>query len=194
VGKHETGYSRVEKDLYPTPRWVTEALLAHIDIAGLRIWECAAGEGQMAEVLKAAGANVFTSDIEARGYKLDAELDYVTGQAPDQRFNATITNPPFGPRGVLARLFVEAGLRRLPICPFLALLLAVDYDSGKTRQHLFRGCPYFAGKIVLTDRIVWFENPDPKKEAPKENHAWYLWSWNAIRGRPPVTLYAGKVR
>jgi hypothetical protein len=193
VGKHEVGFARVEKDLYRTPAWVIEALLEHIDIAGLRIWECAAGDGRMAEALKTAGASVYTSDIETRGYKLDAVFDFVAGQTPaPAHFDGIITNPPFGPRGTLARQFVEAGLRLMPTCPFLALLLAVDYDSGKTRKHLFRDCRHFAGKIVLTDRIVWFENPDPDKEAPKENHAWYLWSWNAIRARPPITLYAGK--
>ena len=26
MGKHETGYARVERDLYPTPHWVVSAL------------------------------------------------------------------------------------------------------------------------------------------------------------------------
>jgi hypothetical protein len=56
VGKHETGFARIERDFYPTPSWVVEALVEHIDLAGLRIWECAAGDGRMAEALKAAGA------------------------------------------------------------------------------------------------------------------------------------------
>ena len=33
MGKHEASYARVERDLYPTREtWVTEALLAHIEM------------------------------------------------------------------------------------------------------------------------------------------------------------------
>jgi hypothetical protein len=191
VGKHETGYERVEKDLYPTPSWATQALLEHIDVAGLRVWECAAGNGQMAEVLKAAGASVYTSDIEARDYNLDAVLDFVAGQMPTaEHFDGLITNPPFGFRGKLAEQFIRVGLRRIAFCPFMALLLPVDFDSAVTRRQLFGGCPHYAGKIVLTKRVTWFSNPDPHRERPKENSAWFLWDRNVIRGRPPVVLYA----
>ena len=57
-----------------------------------------------------------------------------------------------------------------------ALLLSVDFDSGVTRRHLFAESPAFLGKITLLDRIVWYANPDPSKENPKENCAWFLWS------------------
>ena len=55
--------------------------------------------------------------------------------------------------------FIEAGLRQLPIGAILALLLPCDFDSGKTRARYFRDCPHFVGKIVLTQRVVWF-HPD----------------------------------
>jgi hypothetical protein len=72
----------------------------------------------------------------------------------------------------------------------MALLLPVDFDSAKTRMSLFGGSPHFAGKIILTKRIVWFSNPDSQRENPKENSAWFLWSRNVIRGRLPIVLYA----
>jgi hypothetical protein len=195
VGKHETGFARVERDHYPTPGWVvTEALAAHVDLADMRIWECACGNGQMAEALKAAGTSVYASDIENRGYVgLDAVLDFVAGQHPSTaRFSAIVTNPPFGPRGKLAEQFIETGLRQLADFGFMALLLPADFDSAKTRMRFFAGCQHFAGKIVLTQRIVWFANPD-KREAPKENNSWFLWSRNVIRGRPPLVLYAPRM-
>ena len=69
MGKHETSFARVERDLYPTPSWViSEALAQHVDLAGMRVWECACGNGQMAEALKAAGASVFASDVKDYGY------------------------------------------------------------------------------------------------------------------------------
>jgi hypothetical protein len=196
MGKHETGYARVERDHYPTPSWVvTEALAEHVDLAGMRVWECACGDGRMAEALKAAGASVNASDIENRGYiGSDALLDFVAGQHPSTaRFSAIVTNPPFGPRGKLAEQFIAVGLQQLTDFGFMALLLPVDFDSAKTRARFFAGCPHFAGKIILTKRIVWFANSDPQRENPKENSAWFLWNRTAIRGRAPIVRYAPKM-
>jgi hypothetical protein len=194
VGKHETGFARIERDHYPTPSWVVEALAAHVDLAGLRIWECACGDGRMAEALKAAGASVYASDVADYGYGgFDAALDFVAGQTPKvEHFDAIITNPPFGKRGKLAEQFIRTGLQQIAVCPFMVLLLPVDFDSAKTRMQLFAGCQHFAGKIILTRRVVWFPCLDVKgrQKAPKENSVWYLWSRNVIRGRLPVVLYA----
>ena len=190
MGKHETGYERVEKDLYPTPPWCIEALAEHVDLAGLEIWEPAAGSGQMAEALMAAGATVYATDIHRYGCKLDEVTDFTNGRRPRRRFDGIITNPPYGPRAKLAEKFVEIGLRHIAGGDgFLALLLPLDFDAAKTRTRFFAGCPHFAGRIILNRRIVWFANPD-KREAPKENHGWFIWSRSAIRGRQPVTLYA----
>jgi hypothetical protein len=191
VGKHETGYARIERDYYPTPSWVIEALAEHVNLGGMRIWECAAGDGRMAEALKAAGASVYATDVERRDYRLDATLDFVVAEVSEsEHFDGLVTNPPFGNRGKLAEQFIRVGLRQITFCPFMALLLPVDFDSAKTRMSLFGGCPHFAGKIILTKRIVWFTNPDPQRENPKENSSWFLWNRNAIRGRSPVVLYA----
>ncbi len=191
MGKHETSSERIERDFYPTPPWVVEALAEHIDLAGLHIWECAAGNGEMAEALKAAGASVYATDIKRRGYRLDAVVNFVAAEsAGPWAFDGLVTNPPFGPHGKLAEQFIKSGLQQIRCCPFIALLLPADFDSAKTRAQLFAGCPHFAGKIVLTKRIVWFANPDPQRENPKENSAWFLWSRNVIRSRLPVVLYA----
>jgi hypothetical protein len=193
VSKHESGFERVERDHYPTPGWCIAALGEHVDLAGLEIWEPAAGSGSMAEALKAAGASVYASDIHRYGCKLDAVLDFTTGHHPKKRFDGIITNPPYGARAKLAEKFIEIGLRHIASGDgFLALLLPVDFDAAKTRSHLFAGCPHFAGKIVLTRRIVWFAHPD-KRESPKENHGWFLWQRNPIRGRQPVVRYAPRL-
>jgi hypothetical protein len=46
VGKHEIGFARIERDFYPTPSWVVEALAEHVDLAGMRVWECADDDGR----------------------------------------------------------------------------------------------------------------------------------------------------
>jgi hypothetical protein len=193
MGKHEKGYARVERDLYPTPRWVIEALAEHVDLTGRVIWEFAAGKGQMAEALKAVGAaRVYCTDITDYGYPLDEIFDFTSTQEPKLGGDHDlITNSPFGPRGKLAEAFIEAGLRRQPRGGILALLLPIDFDSAKTRSHLFADCPHFIAKIVLRKRINWFERKDGKREAPKENHCWCRWQRSLLRiHRTPVILYS----
>ncbi len=68
MGKHETGYARVERDNYPTPAWVIDALAEHVHLRDRIVWECACGDGYMAEALRAAGcAQVYSTDIVANG-------------------------------------------------------------------------------------------------------------------------------
>jgi hypothetical protein len=191
MGKHETGFERVDRDLYPTPVWAVEALAEHVDLVGKVVWEPAAGTGRMVEALKAAGAaHVYCTDIITRSYPLDGLFDFTSEGNPPTLppVDVTVTNPAFGQGNRLAVKFVEAGLRRRGS---LALLLPNDFDSAKTRTHLFRDCPHFLGKVVLTKRIVWFERSDGTKEAPKENHAWFIWSPPILRIRQmPVMMYA----
>src|SRR5262249_20684417 len=82
------------------------------------------------------------------------------------------TNPPYGERkrGELAVAFIEHALT-LDI-PRIALLLRVDFDSALTRRHLFADEPRFAGKLILLNRIKWFDGPS----SPSDNHAWFLWN------------------
>jgi hypothetical protein len=196
MGKHETSFKRVERDHYPSPAWVVDALVEHVDLTGRLIWEAATGNGQMADALKAAGAaRVYCSDVANYGYQLDETFDFTSTRHPSLCGDCDIiTNPPFGQGGRLAEGFIEAGLQRLSRGGILALLLPADFDSAKTRTRFFRDCPMFAGKIVLTRRVVWFRRTDGKKEQPKKNTAWYLWSREALRvRRQPIILYAPNV-
>jgi hypothetical protein len=82
MGKHETSYPRVERDHYPTPSWVVDALAEHVELVGKVVWECATGAGQMAEALKAAGATVYATDIARCGYPLDEVIDFLSTRNP----------------------------------------------------------------------------------------------------------------
>jgi hypothetical protein len=190
MGKHETGYPRIPRDLYPTPAWPVEALFEHVSVKGLRILEPACGRGHMSEVLKAAGAIVHSTDIEDYGYAgLDGLADFTSFNRIEFCLDAVITNPPFGLRGKLAEAFIETGLT-LVGAGFMALLLPADFDSAKTRRHLFGDCPRFAGKIVLIRRIKWFNQPG-KNKCPKENSAWFLRGDVCLKSHPaPVICYA----
>jgi len=195
MGKHETGYTRIPRDLYPTPAWVIAALAEHIDFQNLTVWECACGDGRMSEALKLAGCSrVYSTDIFDYGYAGQDEIfDFLSGEPklpglPD----GIVTNPPFGKRGKLAEAFIEAGLRRIASYGgFLALLLPHEFDCAKSRRRFFGDCPDLVGKITLRKRVKWFEHPGKPKRSPKENSAWFLWARDAPRVRQrPLLLYS----
>lgn len=193
MGKHGTEYARIERDLYPTaPSWPVAALAEHVELRGKNIWEMACGEGCMARSLRAEGARVFESDIFDYGHGQNAVFDFLSPGAPAglPPSDLLVSNPAFGIQGRTAVAFIERALQRLPVGGTLALLLPCDFNSGRTRAPLFAGCPYFAGKIVLTRRIKWFENLTKPNMSPKENSAWFLWQQAKRQSSSPVLLYA----
>ena len=189
MGKHRDGYPRMARDFYPTPRWPVEALLEYVDVAGERVWEPACGQGHIADVLTTAGATVIATDI-VNGYaKQDRKLDFLE-TPPRYTISKIITNPPGGPRNLLAVRFAELGLERLCDGGTLCLLLPNDFHAAKTRRHLFADCEYFYGKVVLTRRIAWFQPESGKRAAPKENYSWFIWRKPNWRSGEPILRYA----
>jgi hypothetical protein len=192
MGKHENGYTRVPRDVYTTPGWCIDALAEHVQLERLKIWECAANSGRMVRALEARGAKVFASDIEAHD-GLDAVFDFLTPGLPPglSSWDGVVTNPPWGERNRLAEAFIRRGLDHLnQHGGFLALLLPTDFDSAVSRLQLF--CDHrFTARISLTARPVWFQRTDGKREAPKENCAWFVWSRPTLRHPgPPRAFHA----
>jgi hypothetical protein len=196
VGKHldkrKVKYERVDKDYYATPEWVTSlGLLSHVNVRNLSIWEPAAGAGDMAEPLKAAGAQVFCSDIEDRGYPLDAHIDFTSPRSEsftlNRKIDAVITNPPFS----YAMSFIQSGLDYIrKDGGFLALLLPMDFHQRSPRRELFFKCPEFAAHITITERITWFRHSDDDRP-PMENHAWFVWDSRKRSGAPQLLSSPG---
>ncbi len=167
-----SNYARKENDLYQTEPWATEALLRHLppSIASWKVWEPAAGNHLIADVLREIGARVWTSDIVTYDHPHDEIFDFLAAPLGPHYFDALITNPPYGKGNRDAVTFSENALMRC-FEGYVALLLTAKFDFGKTRQHLFRDCPRFMAKIALVDRIQWF----PGATTGTEDHAWYVW-------------------
>lgn len=182
-----SNYARKENDLYSTEPWATEALLRHFPVGGLRVWEPAAGNHLMADVLREAGAHhVWTSDIAIYDRQHDQVFDFINGWVGRCLFDAIITNPPYGKGNRDAVRFAELALHRCE--GFVALLLTAKFDFGKTRAHLFRDNQRFAAKIALVDRIQWF----PGETSGTEDHAWYVWRRKGSEAHDPILLYEGR--
>ena len=132
-----------------------------------------------------AKASPLVTTLRAEGFRVTATADdFLTRTSlPHDRIDAVATNPPFGLGGKLACQFIAHALELVPV---VAMLTRIDFDSGKTRTHLFRDCRAFAGKIVLLDRVVWFECEGAP--GPSENHRRCL--WNKRHRGPPTISYA----
>jgi len=171
-----SNFERKHLDLYETEEWAVEALLRHFPVTGLTVWEAAAGNHKIADVLRSHGADVITSDIEI----YDKDHNTVSNFFEDDEFcplaEAIITNPPYGKGNRDAVKFCQLALERCP--GLVAMLLTAKFDFGKTRTSLFRDNPRFVAKIALLDRIQWF----PGDHGGTEDHAWYVWGPCGIVG------------
>ena len=183
-------YDRKANEAYWTERWATEALLRHLPVDGDTIWEPAAGNCRMADVLADHGAMVLTSDIAQYDRVLVAYLDFfaeVPAAPPFDQAGMIITNPPYGKGNRMATKFAELALKRCR--GWVCLLLTAKWDSGKSRLHLTRDNPRFHTKIVLVDRISWEGNG----KTGTEDHCWFVWQPDGDPWREPSLLYEGKV-
>lgn len=175
-----SNFAPVANHFYQTEPWATDALLRQFPVAGLTVWEPAAGAHLMADALKVGGAEVWTSDIAEYGPIHDFPgLDFLSKGLPlPTGCDAIITNPPYGKSNRLAVRFAELALERCD--GMVALLLTAKFDFGKTRRHLFQENPRFAAKIALLDRISWAGNG----QTGTEDHAWYVWLGNDRQSAP----------
>lgn len=185
MSQRDSGHARKERDLYETPSWVTEAFCQHLWRSNWGIgmvWEPAAGSGKMVDVLKkyvdGDGHCIVGSDVEP--LRTDVrQIDFLkVKDFPSSDFGgfgAIVTNPPYDK----ATEFVEHSLKLADTVDhgvLVAMLLRTDFDHAKSRSHLFRDCPAFMRKLVLTRRITWFEpEPGAKGKSPSFNHAWFMW-------------------
>lgn len=182
-----SNYARRENDLYQTEPWATEALLRSYPVGGMTIWEPAAGNHLMADVLRDSGATVRTSDIKTYDREHDALYDFLIDRPHrEPTVQGIITNPPYGKGNRDAVKFAKLALERCE--GMVALLLTAKFDFGNTRFSLFRDNPRFRAKIALTDRLSWTLDG----ATGTEDHAWYVWGPADSQRRPPYLLYAGR--
>lgn len=181
-----SGRVRQKAEWYPTPAWVTRALFPVLGSARRTVWEPACGEGHMSRVL-ADRFSVVASDIRGDMGRFGSVDFLAKGLVPPTDFQDIVTNPPYGLGGRDAVKFIERALEMTqPQRGRVAMLLKADFDSGSTRTHLFRDCPAFAARVVLLDRIIWFDKGDG--QTPSENHIWAVWDWRHCG--PARVIYA----
>jgi hypothetical protein len=179
MSQRVSNYPRQAHECYETPPAVTRIVAPHFRNRFCEhLWDPADGP-----------ASKIANALRADGFRVTATRDDFLQKTarPDAEITGIVTSPPYGPSGRLACAFIEHALKLVPI---VAMLLRVDFDSGKTRTHLFRDNAAFTHKIVLLDRIVFFERDDGTAEAPSDNHAWFIWDQRRVERCPPTIGYA----
>lgn len=168
-------------DFFPTPPWATRALLTHVLwpawIQGCTVWEPAAGEGHMAEVLREFFSTVVATDVfdYGRGYRISDFLGDPTSGGTDW----VITNPPF-------KVALDFALRAMSEARVgVALLVRSAWLEGTGRHdNLFRPHPpaliaQFAERVPMT-KGRW--DPDASTAT---SYSWVVWltipHWDGTR-------------
>jgi hypothetical protein len=172
---------RPADDHYATPAWVTAALLAREAFLAPpdapQVWECACGNGAMAEVIAAHGYNVAASNLVDYGYG-DTSVDFLK----ERRLRAPniVTNPPYA----LAMPFIEHALALG--ADKAALLLRLNFVEGQKRSRRLEQLPLAAVLIVRARFGMWPGGNAPEKaNDPTYNHAWYVFQ-RGHRGAPSI--------
>ena len=192
----ESGYERREDDFYRTPAWCTEALLDALPYNlrirhGQGVWEPAAGDGAIRDVLEKRGFKVRAYDINPRAERIEQE-DFLTRIVPAWYTMILITNPPYKDAKAFIRqamIMAEhrpSGHRKRRDWPhFVAMLLRNEFDSAASRKEFFMDHPYFDTKIILTKRPRWIEG---STGSPRHNYAWFIWDWKRETANAAPTI------
>jgi hypothetical protein len=183
----KSNYARNDKDRYWTDPWVTRCLLdvapSHWGAMQGRVWEPAAGRGDLAGVLIGAGLEVFASDVDLSEFDTDLceheLIDFLDQTEAPRNVSAVITNPPYD----RAHDFVKHALSFWEV-DVVAMFLRAEWNHAKTRRELFER-EDFAFEIVLTTRPRWDwhlpEEEIAKRKmegsyhGPRHNYSWFVW-------------------
>ena len=167
---NHTKKTRQTQDYYATEPKAIDVLMS-MEKFRPNIWECACGEGHMAEAIKKYGYNVLSTDLIDRGYG-QGGVDFL--QQKEVFDGDIITNPPYK----FAQQFIEKAFELLPQNHKLALFLKIQFLEGKNRKNLFlKNPPKFV--LVSSSRLLCAKNGDFQTMIDNGGSAiaygWFIW-------------------
>ncbi len=159
---------REKNDFYATDPKAMYKLLEH-EKFNQNIWEPACGEGNLSNVLKEHGYNVYSTDLIDRGYQ-DELMDFI--HTDNKWFGDIITNPPFK----YSTEFIKKALDSVEEGNKVAMFMKLNYISGiKRYNEIYSKFP--PQRIyAFVHRISCSKNN--KKEGFKSgglDYAWFVW-------------------
>jgi hypothetical protein len=193
---HISGHDRQPNDFYPTPDWVTQALLKHVTLRA-PVWEPCCGDGAMARVLERNGHKVVATDLVDRGFGRGG-VDFFECTSFPAGCRTMVTNPPYGDGGHTGRAeksplglqnFVRHALDlTVRANGQLALLVRFQWLAGKRAAALISSGP-LSRVVVLTKRIQWFGMGEHTTTG-QHHHAWLFWDCRHGRLLPPSMVFS----
>lgn len=170
---NHTDKERAELDYYATDPVAIDKLLT-VEQPSKSIWECACGEGHLAERLRDKGFIVYTSDVVKRNYWMDFRQDFLKW---DELLTTVdiLTNPPYK----YAKEFVLHAIDLVAEGHKVYMFLKLTFLEGKARyKDLFSKYP---PKViyVFSERIMCAKNG--RFQEMKEGggsavaYAWFVW-------------------
>jgi hypothetical protein len=161
---------RAQGDFYATDPRAVDAL-AHAGKLPVsqKVWECAAGQGDLSEALKRYGYEVVSTDLYDRGY-CGGGTDFL--QTKELLAPCILTNPPYS---LVTEFCAHAiGLGAEEIYMFLKL----QFLEGKRRYREIYSKNPPAEILQFIDRITVARNGDPKMH---RNHSAMAFCWMVWR-------------
>lgn len=167
---NHTDYERESNDYYATEPKAAE-LLCEVEELSPAIWECACGEGHLAEVFKSRGHTVKATDLIDRGYGLGG-VDFLKENVCFH--GDIITNPPYK----YAKEFVEHAIDTVADGYKVCMFLKLQFLEGKARRALFDTYPpkriYVASGRLLCAKNGEFEKMKAGGGSAVA-YAWFVW-------------------
>lgn len=179
MSQRKSGYIRRASDSYHTPIWPTQLVLRAEGFGpGVGVYDPCCGAGHILRAAMslgcpAAGADILGGLYAKRNFLEDSEIPFGWD---------VVSNPPFG---IAVQIIEHALALTREFLGKVVMLLRVDFDSGKTRRHIFEDHPAFVCEYKLTSRIRW-ANLEQKDDGPSQNHSWFVWDW--ANPRPPGAI------
>lgn len=173
---------RQEFDYYATDPHALEILLDKLNADGIKlpqkICEPACGGGNLSEVLKARGLEVFSYDLYDHGYGIIGQ-DFLKSEIKAECF---LTNPPYK----FALEFVEHAIKNVLPNGYVIMLLKIQFLEGKKRNKFFKKHP---PKFIYvhSSRQHCCRNGDFSryKNCNAISYAWFIWQ-EGLKGEPVV--------
>jgi hypothetical protein len=165
---------RTDKDFWPTPPELQIALTRHVLplLPDGPVWECAAGDGDLADALVDAGREVILSDIDPQRSGM-LRRDFLTEDPPPEtRDSILITNPPFITKVFDAFCDRALGLLDAGHVKAVVLLFRGDKAASQGRAEILNRAAY---EIVVTARTSWVLGTGGSKKSPRWWFVWVVW-------------------
>lgn len=180
---NHTQKGREPNDFYATTPKAAELILEKESFSPT-VWECAVGEGHLAEVFKRHGYNVLSSDIIDRGYPNTEIINFLEYTPDCEKDIDIVTNPPYK----YAKQFVEKALQCISTGHKVAMFLRLQFLEGKERRKLFKSAPpktiYVASGRLLCAKNAQFDAMR-KSGGGAVAYAWFVWE-KGYKGKPTI--------